>query len=62
VFTLGIGSTVGVVGDIIKVICDEFPKFERTKVTGAVCFIGMLLGIMYLTPVIKNVFLYVLKF
>jgi hypothetical protein len=52
VFTLGIGSTVGVVGDIIKVICDEFPKLDRTKVTGAVCFIGMLLGLMYQTPVI----------
>ncbi|XP_069985298.1 sodium-dependent nutrient amino acid transporter 1 isoform X2 [Penaeus vannamei] len=49
-FTLGVGSASALTGCIITIICDEFPSFKRWIVTLAVCVVGLLLGLFYVTP------------
>ncbi|XP_065582372.1 sodium-dependent nutrient amino acid transporter 1-like isoform X1 [Artemia franciscana] len=49
-FTLGIGSAMALVGGIITIICDEFPHWQRWRVTLALCTAGFGCGIVFTTP------------
>ncbi|XP_069682879.1 sodium-dependent nutrient amino acid transporter 1-like [Periplaneta americana] len=49
-YTLGIGSAVGLVGTVITLICDQFPKLKYWVVTLVVCTVGFLVGLVYVTP------------
>ncbi|MCL4149157.1 UNVERIFIED_CONTAM: hypothetical protein GTU68_053849, partial [Idotea baltica] len=49
-FTLGMGSATALTGVVITVVCDNFPRFNRFRVTIVVCFAGFLLGLFYVTP------------
>ena len=48
--TLGIGSAVSLVGCIVTIICDQFPKFKRWAVVLLVCSFGFICGLVYITP------------
>lgn len=50
-YTLGIGSAVALASAVITVICDQFPRFKYWMVTLAICAIGFLVGLVYVTPV-----------
>lgn len=49
-FTLGIGSASALSGCIITIICDQFPHWKKWMVTLAVCVLGFLMGLFYVTP------------
>ncbi|ODM92807.1 Sodium-dependent nutrient amino acid transporter 1, partial [Orchesella cincta] len=49
-FTLGVGSATSLAGGLITVIHDQFPKSSKKLITTVVCFIGFLLGLVYVTP------------
>ena len=49
-FTLGVGSASALTGCVITIICDDFPAFKKPLVTLAVCCVGMLMGLFYVTP------------
>ncbi|CAL4233823.1 unnamed protein product, partial [Meganyctiphanes norvegica] len=49
-FTLGVGSAAGMTGGVITVICDQFPILKKQYVTLAICIIGFLIGLVYITP------------
>jgi len=48
--TLGLGSATGLTSSVISIICDLRPDWNKTKVTGAVCVGGFLIGLVYVTP------------
>jgi ribose/xylose/arabinose/galactoside ABC-type transport system permease subunit len=50
-YTLGIGSAVALAAAVITVICDQVPNFNYWVVTLALCTIGFLVGLIYITPV-----------
>lgn len=49
-FVLGIGSNIAMASCIITVIRDQFPKLKAGAVAVAVCSVGFLIGIVYVTP------------
>lgn len=49
-YTLGIGSAVGLVATVITIFCDQFPKLKFWVVTLVVCTVGFLVGLVYITP------------
>ncbi|XP_069947667.1 sodium-dependent nutrient amino acid transporter 1 isoform X3 [Cherax quadricarinatus] len=49
-FTLGVGSAAGLTGNIITIICDQFPAIPKIYVTIVICISGFLLGLIYVTP------------
>jgi solute carrier family 6 amino acid transporter-like protein 5/7/9/14 len=53
-YTLGIGSAVALAAAVITVICDQFPSFKYWMVTLAICTIGFLVGLVYITPVSRT--------
>jgi solute carrier family 6 amino acid transporter-like protein 5/7/9/14 len=50
-YTLGIGSAVALAAAVITIICDQFPHFKYWMVTLAICSVGFLVGLVYITPV-----------
>ncbi len=48
--TLGMGSATGLITGVITVVCDDFPGWNKTVVTGFICFAGFAIGIVYVTP------------
>jgi len=48
--TLGLGTATGFVNTVVTIICDDFPNLSKPIVTGAVCLIGLLFGIVFTTP------------
>lgn len=57
-FTLGVGSAAGLTGNIITVICDQFPKIKKVYITLGICVSGFLLGLVYVTPVRDSAYVY----
>ena len=49
--TLGLGSVTGLASGVIAIICDQRPKWNKTKVTFFICLAGFLVGLIYVTPV-----------
>lgn len=50
-FVLGVGSLVGLQAVAFTVILDNFPSLPTWKVTLGTAVIGVLIGLVYLTPV-----------
>ncbi len=50
-FTLGLGSATALIGSVITIINDEWPKLRRTYVTATICTVSFLVGVIYTTPV-----------
>ena len=48
--TLGLGSATGLTSGIIAVVCDINPRWNKTLVTGIICFLGFGVGLFYVTP------------
>lgn len=48
-FTLGLGSAISLGGTLITVLCDQFPKWRRWRVTVVVSICGTLVGLIYCT-------------
>ena len=48
--TLGFGSATGLISNVITVICDAFPGWQRCYVTAAISLAGLLVGLVYVTP------------
>jgi len=48
--TLGFGSAIGLISNVITVLCDAFPSFKRSYVTAVVSIAGLLVGLVYVTP------------
>lgn len=46
-FTLGVGSAVGLQSAIVANLMDIFPKFKNWKMAGICCVIGFLIGLLY---------------
>lgn len=51
-FTLGIGSVVGLQNCLVTVVCDQFPGLKYGRVAAVASLLGFLGGLVYLTPVI----------
>ncbi|XP_045603301.1 sodium-dependent nutrient amino acid transporter 1 isoform X2 [Procambarus clarkii] len=49
-FTLGVGSAAGLTGNIITIICEQFPAIPKFYVTVIICISGFLIGLVYVTP------------
>uniref|UniRef100_A0A0C9R7W8 Transporter n=1 Tax=Fopius arisanus TaxID=64838 RepID=A0A0C9R7W8_9HYME len=49
-FVLGVGSAVGMSGAIIEGLTGQFPGIKHWQIVYPVCFIGFLLGLVYITP------------
>ena len=49
-FTLGVGSAVGLQSGINANIHDIFPKVKNWKLAGVTCSIGFIIGLVYVTP------------
>lgn len=49
-FTLGLGSTVGVNNVLVTSIRDDFPRLPTWSVTLGVCVLGLFSGVIYTTP------------
>ena len=49
--TLGLGTATGIVSNIVSVICDNRPSWNKPWVTAAVCALSFLIGLIYITPV-----------
>lgn len=54
IFVLGIGSEVGLASAIIAIVRDQFPSVKYWHVAAGTCFCEFLIGLIYVTPVIKN--------
>ena len=48
--TLGLGSATGLINTVITVISDEFPNISKDLITGIVCVVGLVSGLVYITP------------
>lgn len=48
--TLGLGSATGLTSGVIAIVCDLRPDWNKTKVTGVICFLGFGVGLVYTTP------------
>lgn len=60
--TLGVGSATSLVGCVITIICDDFPHFKRWIVTVVISIIGFFCGLVYITPVIFEIFVFTLSY
>lgn len=49
-FTLGVGSAVGLQSGLNANLHDIFPKLKSWMLSGITCSIGFLIGIIYVTP------------
>ncbi|KAF2350544.1 Sodium:neurotransmitter symporter [Trinorchestia longiramus] len=49
-FTLGLGSATALTNCIVTVILDQWPGLNKAAVSGGVCFVGFLTGLIYITP------------
>ncbi|CAG0908449.1 unnamed protein product [Cyprideis torosa] len=49
-FTLGVGSAVGLISTSIIIVHDHFPRFSKFWITTFFCIVGFLAGIPYVTP------------
>lgn len=49
-FTLGVGSAVGLVSGIVANLMDLFPNFKYWQMGGISCFLGFFTGLIYVTP------------
>ncbi|KAJ8668094.1 hypothetical protein QAD02_009757 [Eretmocerus hayati] len=49
-FLLGIGSGIGIVGGIVSIINDQFPKLKHSHIVLATTVIGFSVGMLYCTP------------
>ncbi|KAG7162061.1 sodium-dependent nutrient amino acid transporter 1-like [Homarus americanus] len=49
-FTLGLGTASALTGNIITIICDQFPSWRKAYVTLGICIISFLVGLVYVTP------------
>ncbi|XP_050448006.1 sodium-dependent nutrient amino acid transporter 1-like isoform X1 [Cataglyphis hispanica] len=49
-FVLGVGSAVGMMTGIITVINEQFPKLKTWQIVVPTCFLGFLIGTIYVTP------------
>ncbi|XP_020283025.1 sodium-dependent nutrient amino acid transporter 1-like isoform X2 [Pseudomyrmex gracilis] len=49
-FVLGVGSAVGMTTGIMTVIREQFPKSNTWQTVVPVCFLGFLIGTVYVTP------------
>ncbi|XP_072761035.1 sodium-dependent nutrient amino acid transporter 1 isoform X2 [Anoplolepis gracilipes] len=49
-FVLGVGSAVGMTTGIITVINEQFPKLKTWQIVVPTCFLGFLIGTVYVTP------------
>ncbi len=57
-FTLGLGSSTGLISAVIAIIADSRPGWNKTYIAAFVCFCGFLIGLVYITPVsIAHIFL-----
>lgn len=57
-FTLGIGSNIGMAGCVMTVIRDRFPDIKPWKVAVGIGIVGCSIGFVYTTPVSKLNLLY----
>ena len=48
--TLGLGSAMGMISNIITVVCDALPARSRLLITASICLLGLLSGLLYVTP------------
>ena len=48
--TLGLGSAMGMISNIIRVVCDALPARSRLLITASICLLGLLSGLLYVTP------------
>lgn len=58
-FVLGIGSNIAMCSCIITAIRDQFPSVKASHAALGVAFVGFLIGLVYITPVIifaKHIF------
>lgn len=53
-FTLGLGSSTGLISSVIAIIADNRPDWNKTYVAAFVCLAGFLIGLVYITPVFKS--------
>ena len=49
--TLGLGSATGFISNIVFLICDNRPSWNKLLVTAAVCTLSFLVGLIFVTPV-----------
>lgn len=49
-FVLGVGSAVGLQSSIVTNLMDFFPKVKYWQMSGICCFVGLLIGLIYVTP------------
>lgn len=49
-FTLGIGSSVSQVGNVLTVICDELPHIPKWRVGLVISVVCYAIGLLYITP------------
>jgi len=52
-FVLGIGSEVGLASAIISIVHDQFPKIRYWHIAAGTCLCEFLIGLIYVTPVIR---------
>ena len=46
----GMGSATGLISGIVNVVCDDFPRWNKTVVAAFICVAGFAVGIVYVTP------------
>jgi solute carrier family 6 amino acid transporter-like protein 5/7/9/14 len=52
-YVLGLGSAVALLGAVITVVRDSFPKLKYLLVAVVACVLGFIAGLVYITPVSK---------
>ncbi|KAJ9576849.1 hypothetical protein L9F63_006623, partial [Diploptera punctata] len=61
-YALGIGSAVALAAAVISVVSDKFPDIKYWMITLAICTIGFLVGLVYITPVRRSIYLTLVDF
>lgn len=49
-FTLGVGSLTSLVGGLVTIVQDQFPKWDKRVITPSICTFGFCVGLFYVTP------------
>lgn len=63
-FVLGVGSNIAMTSCVMTVIRDQFPNVKAWHAASGVTLVGLLIGLVYVTPVngrYKNLKFHVIK-